>query len=535
MLPTFVIGLREGLEASLIVGIVAAFLRQRGRSDLLRWVFVGIFSAVALCTAAGVTLDVISRNLPQREQEGLETVIALVAVAMVTYMVVWMKRHSRELKGQLDAAAGVALAAGSGIALVAMAFLAVLREGLETVVFLLAAFHESGSGATAALGAVLGIVTAIALGYAIYRGGVRLNLSKFFRATGVVLVLVAAGLVVSALHTAHEAGWLDFGQQATVDLSGLVAPGSVQSSLLTGMLGFQSRPVLIEVVGWLLYLVPVGLYVAWPPGRTPSRRTVGRLGAGLAVAGAVGAIVVTLVVPGRPDSHPSTVAAGTVTQVVSRSADRAVVATSWLRPAQRDVGPVAVRLVTHRIGSESPHGLATVLYRATRASVVDGPARMTLQHLAVLGGGRLPLGVASRGSSADATTTVPVTRHSRDVATVHVAARTGQVLDVRWVERVTLVAHFDIGDATVGSPRTAITQFTPTEASAATAAARHDIATLDRREALIAVGVLATATAAAGLLLALGALLRGRQGRPAPSGTSAPSGAPTRPSASPSR
>src|ERR1700761_6861555 len=157
MLPTFVIGLREGLEASLIVGIVAAFLRQRGRSDLLRWVFAGVSAAVALCVAAGVTLEIISRDLPQRQQEGLETVVGAVAVAMVTYMVVWMRRNARNLKGSLDAAAGAALAAGSGFALVAMAFLAVLREGLETAVFLLAAFNETSNSSSAGAGALLGI------------------------------------------------------------------------------------------------------------------------------------------------------------------------------------------------------------------------------------------------------------------------------------------------------------------------------------------------------------------------------------------
>src|SRR5215471_3783709 len=147
MLPTFVIGLREGLEASLIVGIVAAFLRQRGRRDLLRWVFVGVSASVLLCVAVGVVLRVLSQNLPQRQQEGVETVIGAVAVAIVTYMVVWMRRHSRNLKGQLTAATESALVAGSAYALVAMAFLAVLREGFETVVFLLAAFNESTSGA----------------------------------------------------------------------------------------------------------------------------------------------------------------------------------------------------------------------------------------------------------------------------------------------------------------------------------------------------------------------------------------------------
>ena len=267
MLPTFVIGLREGLEASLIVGIIAAFLAKQGRRDVLRWVFIGVGAGVLLCTGVGVLLRLISQNLPQRQQEGLESLIGAIAVLMVTYMVVWMKRHSRDLKGQLEGAATSALAVGSGFALVAMAFLAVMREGFETVVFLLAAFNESSSGSLAGLGALLGIVAAVALGYGIYRGGVRLNLSRFFRATGLVLVLVAGGLVVNALRTAHEAGWLNIGQQATLDLSAVVRPGSIQASLLTGMLGVQDHPALIEMVGWLVYVIPVGLYVAlatWP-------------------------------------------------------------------------------------------------------------------------------------------------------------------------------------------------------------------------------------------------------------------------------
>src|ERR1700753_2218260 len=244
MLPTFVIGLREGLEAALIVGIVAAFLRQRGRLDLLRWALAGVAAAAVLCLGIGIVLEFISHDLPQKQQEGLETVIGGVAVLMVTYMVVWMRRNSRTLKAQLEGATDHALASGSGFALVLMAFLAVLREGLETVVFLIAAFNQSGSAALPATGAVLGIVLAVLIGWGIYRGGVKLNLSKFFRFTGIVLTFVAAGLVVSALHTAHEAGWLMFGQQSTVDLSALVSPGSVQAALLTGMLGIQPHPVL---------------------------------------------------------------------------------------------------------------------------------------------------------------------------------------------------------------------------------------------------------------------------------------------------
>lgn len=277
MLPTFVIGLREGLEASLIVGIVAGFLGRQGRRDALRQVWIGVASAVLICVAVGVALQVISAELPQAQQEGLETVIGALAVGMVTYMIVWMRRHARDLKGELEGAAGHALARGSAAALVAMAFLAVLREGFETAVFLLAAFQASTNAALAGTGALLGILLAVLLGYGIYRGGVKLNLARFFRATGVVLVVVAAGLVMTAFHTGHEAGWVNVGQRRVADLSWLVLPGTPMSALLTGMLGIQPYPVLIEVVAWLCYLVPLLAYLLWPTGRRPARRpaTVG--------------------------------------------------------------------------------------------------------------------------------------------------------------------------------------------------------------------------------------------------------------------
>src|SRR6185436_15749863 len=155
VLPTFVIGLREGLEAALIVGIIAAFLSQQGRRDALRWVWLGVVIAVALCGLAAWGLHVAEENLPQREQEQLETVIALVAVGMITWMIVWMRRHSADLKGDLQSKASVALVQGSAIGLVVMAFLAVLREGLETAVFMLAAFQQSDRPALTGTGALL--------------------------------------------------------------------------------------------------------------------------------------------------------------------------------------------------------------------------------------------------------------------------------------------------------------------------------------------------------------------------------------------
>ena len=271
MLPTFVIGLREGLEAALIVGIIAAFLGQEGRRDALRQVWTGTAAAVVICIGIGVGLQIVSQDLPQQQQEGLETVIGAFAVATVTYMIIFMRRHARDLKGDLEGAAATALASGSTRALVLMAFLAVLREGFETAVFLLATFHASGDATTSWLGAVIGILLAVAIGYGIYRGGVRLNLARFFRITGLVLVVVAAGLVMTAFHTANEAGWLTAGQVQAFDLSWLVRPGTPLSSLLTGVVGIQPYPVWIEVVAWLAYLVPMLMIVGWPARRLPRR------------------------------------------------------------------------------------------------------------------------------------------------------------------------------------------------------------------------------------------------------------------------
>jgi high-affinity iron transporter len=276
MIPTFVITLREGVEASLIVGIIAAFLVKEGRTDAMRQMWIGVAIAIAICTAVGVGLDLVGQQLPQREQEGLETVIALIAVAAVTYMIIWMRRHARGIKATLEGEAASALAAGSAMALVAMAFLAVLREGFETSVFLLAAFQDSTDTAAAGAGAVLGLLAAVAIGLGLYRGGVRINLTRFFRVTGLVLVLVAAGLLASAAHTAHEAGWVNGLQQQALDLTWLVQPGTISGSLLTGMLGLQPTPTVIEAAVYLAYALPMAIYVLWPGQLSRRLRVRGR-------------------------------------------------------------------------------------------------------------------------------------------------------------------------------------------------------------------------------------------------------------------
>ena len=271
MLSTFVIGLREGVEAALIIGIIAAFLRQEGRGDALRFVWAGVVAAVLLCVGVGVLLNILDRELPEHQQQILETLIALVAVAAVSYMIVWMRRNARGLRARLQAETRTALIAGSVVGLVLMAFLSVLREGFETAVFLLAAFQNSNDTVASVAGAALGIGVAIAIGYGIYRGGVHLDLARFFRLTGIVLVFVAAGLLASAVHSAGELGWIGAGQGQALDLSAVISDHGITGALATGMFGVHPQPTTAEVIAYFLYAIPMVLYVAWPQQRRPAQ------------------------------------------------------------------------------------------------------------------------------------------------------------------------------------------------------------------------------------------------------------------------
>jgi high-affinity iron transporter len=284
MIPTFVITLREGVEASLIVGIIAAFLVKEGRKDALRQMWVGVGIAVLLCSAVGIALDVVGEELPQRQQEGLETIVGLIAVVTITYMIVWMTRHSRGIKAELEGEAASALARGSAMALVGMAFLAVLREGFETSVFLLSVFQNATNTADAIIGAVLGLICAVAIGVGLYRGGVHINLSKFFKITGLVLVFVAAGLLATAAHTAHEAGWINSFQSEAVSLRWLIHPGTVSEALLTGMLGLRPAPTQVEAFAYLVYAIPMVLFVLWPRGSRKRVRSAGDAKSGVGAA-----------------------------------------------------------------------------------------------------------------------------------------------------------------------------------------------------------------------------------------------------------
>src|SRR5699024_10771857 len=234
--------------------------------------------------------------------------------------------------------AAQALKRSSTLALASMAFLAVLKEGFETSVFLLATFSAAQSATLAAAGAIIGLAVATAIGWGIYAGGVRFNLSRFFRFTAAFLILVAAGLVMASLRTAHEAGWIVAGQQATVNLAWLVAPGTVQSALVTGVLGIPADPRLIEVIGWLAYLVPVALFVYWPQSRRPQPRAAARLN--IAIAAVLTAVALVLALGfSKPSIDVPTKAA----LVTAAGASSAAIGNARLQAATAD-GPAVLSI-----------------------------------------------------------------------------------------------------------------------------------------------------------------------------------------------
>ena len=261
MLIAFLIMLREGIEAALIVGIVAGFLKQSGHSRLMPKVWLGVALAALMCLGIGYGIHSATGEIPQKEQEFVVGVIGLVAVAMLTYMILWMKKAARSMKQQLQDSVQTALNRGNGQgwALVGMAFLAVAREGLESVFFLLAVFQQSPTWSMP-VGAVLGLLAAVVIGALIYQGGMRLNLAKFFRWTGAFLIVVAAGLVAGSLRALHEAGVWNHLQEVVFDSSKYLHEDSPLGVLLGGFFGYTDQPTQGEVLAWLLYLVPVMIW-----------------------------------------------------------------------------------------------------------------------------------------------------------------------------------------------------------------------------------------------------------------------------------
>ncbi len=256
MLATFFLMLREGLEAALIVGIVAAYLVKIGRRDALPKVAIGVGSALALSIGIGVGVTLTIQSLPLVVKETLEGVAAALAVGVLTWMLFWMRRQGRALKGELEHGVDLAISDGTTWAMVGLAFVAVIREGVETVLFLIPILSFNGTGPDVAIGGVLGLVVAAVFGWAIFVAGVRVNLRRFFTVTGTVLIFVAAGLVAFAIAEFGEAG-LFVNSGAAFDLNGVLPDSGPIGSVLRGLFGYRSAPTPLELLGYVAYLVPV--------------------------------------------------------------------------------------------------------------------------------------------------------------------------------------------------------------------------------------------------------------------------------------
>jgi high-affinity iron transporter len=251
----YLIGLREGLEASLVVCILIAYLVKTDRRDKLPPVWLGVVSAVVLSMAFGAVLQFGSSQLTFEAQEALGGSLSIISVGLVTWMVFWMRRTARHLKTELHGKLDAAIAMGT-TALVVTSFLAVGREGLETALFIWSAVQATGDGWNPLIGAALGLLTAVVLGWLFYRGALRINLAKFFTWTGAMLVVVAAGVLAYGVHDLQEAGWLPGLHDVAFDISSTIPKDSWYGTLLKGVFNFQPDPTVLQLLVWLLYLLP---------------------------------------------------------------------------------------------------------------------------------------------------------------------------------------------------------------------------------------------------------------------------------------
>lgn len=254
MLSTFIIALREGLEAALIIGILVAYILKSDRRQLLAPLWIGVAAAIAGSIGLGLILSRASSELGDRAEKFFVGTTSFLAVALVTWMVFWMKRAARGLRDELHGKIDSAVGAGS-IAIAVTAFVAVVREGLETALFIYTNFKTVGAASSATIGLVLGLALAVALGYLIYNRSVKINLSKFFQVTGTALVIVAAGVLSYGIHEYQELGWLPGADSYIWDVTSWMAKDSILATVLAGSIGFDTT------TAWLQFLVSAA-YIA---------------------------------------------------------------------------------------------------------------------------------------------------------------------------------------------------------------------------------------------------------------------------------
>lgn len=262
MLANFLIGLREGLEASLVVSILVAYLVRTGRRDRIRDVWLGVAVAIGLSIGFGALLTFTSSEMSFQAQEAFGGLMSIFAVGLVTWMIFWMRRTARHLKRELEGKMAAAVDLGP-LALLLIAFVSVAREGIETSLFIWST-TQATSGTRPFAGAVLGLLTAASLGYLLYRSAIQINLAKFFKYTGIGLVIVAAGVLAYGLHDLQEAGWLPGLGQTVFDISAQVPLSSWYGALLKGAFNFNPAPTHLELAAWAAYLGAVATAFLWP-------------------------------------------------------------------------------------------------------------------------------------------------------------------------------------------------------------------------------------------------------------------------------
>jgi high-affinity iron transporter len=324
VIANFLTGLREGLEASLVVSILVAYLVKSGRRDRLPDIWLGVGVAVAISLSFGAVLQFTSQSMSFRAQETFGGVMSILAVGLVTWMIFWMRRTARFIKAELEGRLTDALTM-SRFAVTVIAFVSVGREGIETSLFLWASTQTAGGGVSPLVGIVLGLGCAIVLGYLMYRSAVRVNLAKFFTYTAYGLVVVAAGVLAYGVHDLQEAGRIGGGEDVLFDISSAVPLTSWYGSLLKGAFNFTPAPTVVEFAAWLGYLVIVFALLMWPrrsPSNVPSRPAgLGRRIAFGTLVGAGAAVAVGVVVSGTSAQEERPAAGGHSVVSDNRSCD----------------------------------------------------------------------------------------------------------------------------------------------------------------------------------------------------------------------
>jgi len=259
MITSLVLSLREGLEAALIIGIVLGALRRTGRSELNRFVWLGTFSAILLSLLAALSLRLIGEELEGRAEEIYEGSTMLLAAGVLTWMIFWMSHQSKNLKAHLESHVSQAASMGGKGGVFFLAFIAVLREGIELALYLVATSLTSSSAQTL-VGTFIGLFTAATLGYLLFTATIRMNLQRFFQVTGVILVLFAAGMISHSIAEFNEAGIVPTVINPIWNLSSYLDEGTFIGTILNMLFGYHSSPSLTQALGYGVYILVIALF-----------------------------------------------------------------------------------------------------------------------------------------------------------------------------------------------------------------------------------------------------------------------------------